>query len=109
MGICMSEGPQRRFPVGAELVSGGGVHLRVWAPRARKVDVVFEEAGSVPLLGEADGYFSATAAGTTAGSRYRFRIDGDKAYPDPASRFQPDGPHGPSEVVDPCRYPWSDA
>ena len=44
------------------------------------------------------------------GTRYRFRLDGgDHLYPDPASRFQPDGPHGPSEVIDPPTFRWTDA
>src|SRR5262249_44565849 len=43
------------------------------------------------------------------GSLYRFRLDGEtNLYPDPASRFQPDGPHGPSQVIDPAAFRWSD-
>src|SRR5918998_1399832 len=43
------------------------------------------------------------------GMRYRFRLDDDQTlYPDPASRFQPDGPHGPSQIVDPGAYSWKD-
>jgi maltooligosyltrehalose trehalohydrolase len=58
---------------------------------------------------EPRGYFSATAPGTMAGTLYRFELDGQGPFPDPASRFQPDGPHGPSRVVDPARFRWSDA
>ena len=47
--------------------------------------------------------------GVGAGARYRYRLDGGTdTYPDPASRFQPEGPHGPSEVVDPAAFPWTD-
>ena len=43
-----------------------------------------------------------------AGSRYKYRLDRGQSYPDPASRFQPEGVHGPSEVVDPLAFQWSD-
>jgi maltooligosyltrehalose trehalohydrolase len=56
---------------------------------------------------EADGYFS-VATDLSAGALYRYRLDGGDAFPDPASRFQPDGPHGPSQVVDPAAYQWKD-
>jgi maltooligosyltrehalose trehalohydrolase len=59
------------------------------------------------LACEPGGYFSGFAEGAGAGTRYRFRLDGGDAYPDPASRFQPEGPHGPSEVIDPA-FAWTD-
>ncbi|HEV3496357.1 MAG TPA: malto-oligosyltrehalose trehalohydrolase, partial [Actinomycetes bacterium] len=103
----------RRYPVGAELSPDGGVHFRVWAPVRRKVEVVFGEPpgddGIAELAPEGDGYFSGLVADAGAGTRYRFCLDGeDYLYPDPASRFQPEGPHGPSQVVDPWAYRWSD-
>src|SRR5687768_14290304 len=96
---------RRRLSVGAELV-GGGAHFRVFAPKRQRVDVVIETSATssrvVRLMREEDGHFSGTADGIGAGVRYRLRLDdGDRLYPDPASRFQPEGPHGPSEVVDP--------
>src|SRR5437879_6513603 len=105
-----SSGADRRLPVGAEVRPEGGVHFRVWAPRRRQVDVVFEESSppTVHLEAEAGGYFAGAAASATAGMRYRFRLDGKDLYPDPASRFQPEGPHGPSQVVDPRPFPWTD-
>ena len=64
---------------------------------------------SVPLTAESGGYFSG-AANAGAGARYRFRVNGaENFYPDPASRFQPDGPHGPSCIVDPTKFRWNDA
>lgn len=103
----------RRMPVGAE-VAPGGVHFRVWAPRRKKVEVVFagktgEGPATIELATEADGYFSGLAAGAGEGALYGYRLDGGDAFPDPASRFQPEGPHGPSQVVDPSRFPWTDA
>jgi maltooligosyltrehalose trehalohydrolase len=100
----------RRWPIGAEVVSPGRVDFRVWAPRQRRVAVVLEgdKPRSSDLAAEGNGYFSGTLD-AQPGSRYRFRLDDDKLYPDPASRFQPEGPHGPSEVIDPNRFPWSDS
>jgi maltooligosyltrehalose trehalohydrolase len=100
---------ERRVPVGAEVLpSGSGVHFRVWAPRRRAVDVVVENGGAHALQREEGGYFSGTVAGLAAGARYKYRLDGGESFPDPASRYQPDGPHGPSLVVDPGAYAWRD-
>ena len=100
----------RRLPVGAEPAPSGGVHFRVWAPKARTVHVQLEPAGhAVPLSPEPGGYFSSLVPEAAAGARYRYRLDGGAALPDPVSRFQPDGPHGPSLVVDPSTFEWTDA
>jgi maltooligosyltrehalose trehalohydrolase len=87
-----------------------GVRFRVWAPEARAIDVIFEPPGpdAAPLEKYPDGTFGALVPAATPGARYRYRIDGGQAFPDPASRFQPEGVHGPSEVVDPCRFTWTD-
>ncbi|HEX9160934.1 MAG TPA: malto-oligosyltrehalose trehalohydrolase [Thermoanaerobaculia bacterium] len=100
---------QRRRSVGAEVLDGG-VSFRVWAPARSRASVVIEPNGDeFPLDRERDGYFSGIVSTASAGTRYRFRLDDDEdAYPDPASRFQPDGPHGSSEVIDPLRYRWRD-
>lgn len=108
----------RRLPIGAELAPDGGVHFRVWAPRAARVDVVLEgglsggsREGSLttPLVPEGDGYFSGHVRAAGAGTLYRYRLDGGvELYPDPASRFQPRGPHGASQVIDPKAFRWSD-
>jgi len=98
---------KRKRPVGAEIVADG-VDFRVWAPDHRNVYVVID-GEEHPLEAEPDGYFRGVVHGAGAGTRYRFRLDEDEqTYPDPASRFQPDGPHGDSEVVDPGAYRWSD-
>lgn len=99
----------RRLPVGAEPQSAGGVHFRVWAPAATQVAVVLGDEGSEdqPLDREEGGYWSGLVRAACAGMTYRFRLDGG-AFPDPASRFQPDGPHGPSQIIDPDRFAWSD-
>ncbi|MDT5272685.1 MAG: maltooligosyltrehalose trehalohydrolase [Acidobacteriota bacterium] len=100
----------RRLPVGAEALPGGGVHFRVWAPRRRRVEVIFEGVPEPFTLEEEEGgYFSGLAEDAGEGALYRFRLDGEEClYPDPASRFQPEGPHGASRVVDPARFRWTD-
>src|SRR5206468_1916070 len=75
------------------------------------VEVVFDSPGApnLGLVAEGNGYFMGLTPGARAGVRYRFRLDGEEyLYPDPASRFQPEGPHGPSEVIDPRSFTWSD-
>lgn len=105
---------KRRYPIGAELIGENQTHFRVWAPKAQIVDVILEDAAvtkskSCPLAAESGGYFSG-AVNTGAGTRYRFRVNGAMdCYPDPASRFQPEGPHGSSCIVDPRKFSWSDA
>ena len=108
----------RRYPIGAELIGNGQTHFRVWAPKATTVDLVLEESAARdakrsfhPLTREADGYFCGfPSADVGAGARYRFRVNNaEHFHPDPASRFQPNGPHGSSCVVDPMRFPWTDA
>src|SRR5581483_1303664 len=101
--------PKRRLPIGAELVDRDLAHFRVWAPAAKRVDVVFADGRTAAeLVAEPDGYFSG-AVDARAGLRYGFRLDGgEKLYPDPASRFQPEGPHGLSEIVDPAAFTWTD-
>lgn len=98
---------KRRLPVGAEAIDGG-VHFRVWAPKRRRVDVAVEGGQEVRLSAMEGGYFEGFARGLGAGARYRFRLDGGDAFPDPASRFQPEGPHGPSQVIDPSTYRFRD-
>ncbi|WP_068470193.1 malto-oligosyltrehalose trehalohydrolase [Candidatus Protochlamydia phocaeensis] len=107
----------RRLPIGAEIVEGG-VHFRVWAPIAQTMEVVmegsaFQEAEQSPqffaLEREEKGYFSGLISHAQEGSLYRFRIDGKEPfYPDPASRYQPKGPHGPSQVIDHKKFKWTD-
>jgi Carbohydrate-binding module 48 (Isoamylase N-terminal domain) len=92
---------KRRFPIGAEVIGDGFVHFRVWAPAAALSELVFSnDSDSHPLQREADGYFSAVVR-AEAGAEDRFRLDVDGSpdiYPDPVARFQPRGPHQPSEI-----------
>jgi len=102
--------PRRRFPIGAEITTGG-LHFRVWACGRHEVEVVLKTGNgketAYPLRSEQNGYFSGIAPGR-AGAKYRYRLDsGSDLYPDPASRFQPDGPFGWSQVIDP-EFAWTD-
>jgi maltooligosyltrehalose trehalohydrolase len=92
-------------PLGA-VVDGDTTTFRVWAPAARTVDVVLRDR-VVPMEAEAGGRFAITAR-AGAGERYRFRLDGDAALPDPMSRAQPDGVQGPSQIVAPTELEWTD-
>jgi maltooligosyltrehalose trehalohydrolase len=98
----------RHLPVGAEPQPGGGVHFRVWAPAPESISLVTEGPGRGELALERDaaGYADVFVKAAAAGTRYWYRVDG-ALFPDPASRWQPEGPFGPSEVVDPRRYRWS--
>jgi maltooligosyltrehalose trehalohydrolase len=98
----------RVYPVGAEMISASEAHVRVWAPDHQRVTLIIDSR-SVSLDAEAGGYFGCQVV-ARPGSRYGFRFDGDDTvYPDPASRSQPDGPHGLSAVVDLSAYEWHDA
>lgn len=106
----MPEPPWR--PTLGAIPGDGGTRFRVWAPERRSVSVVIERAeGGIlraSLDAAGDGYFGGTVAGVAAGARYRYALDDEGPFPDPASRFQPDGVHGPSEVVDPAGFCWTD-
>jgi malto-oligosyltrehalose trehalohydrolase len=95
------------LPFGAELVAGG-VRFRLWAPGASAVALRLEGMGDLAMAAEGEGWFGLTTDAAGAGSRYRYVVAG-QAVPDPASRYQPEDVHGPSEVVDPKAYDWRDA
>jgi maltooligosyltrehalose trehalohydrolase len=101
--------------VGAEWIRDrAATDFRVWAPDHQQVAVVDAAPGAEPrswsLTRDDRGYFTATIPGLGPGSRYWFQLgESDDWLPDPASRFQPEGVHGPSEIVDPAAFEWSDA
>jgi maltooligosyltrehalose trehalohydrolase len=84
-----------------------GVRFRVWAPKARSAEV---RCGGEdhPLASAAGGWFEGEIAGVGDGARYALVLDGAHVRPDPASRRQPDGVHGPSQLFDPARHAWGD-
>ena len=100
-----------QYDLGARIIKDEGTRFRIWAPKAQSMAVLVlsgKAAGTVPMLQEEKGYYSVTVPGVADGDRYLFQIDGDQAYPDPASRFQPGGVHEASQVVDPTMFNWTD-
>ena len=100
------------------VVGTGAVRFQLWAPDARSVQVHLRSPrGEVsisdltPLApSEAGaGLWELRSAQAHAGDHYAFSVDGAEPRPDPASRFQPDGVHGWSEIVDPAAFRWTDA
>ena len=105
---------QRRheMPFGAVVREEGTIRFSLWAPVAHRVEVVLEEKAGETLLPMAPndeaGWFTLITSQASAGSRYRFCIDGGLRVPDPASRFQPEDVHGPSQVIEPRDWQWRD-
>jgi maltooligosyltrehalose trehalohydrolase len=91
------------------MLDKGLCRFRVWSPRSLEVTIALEDhpQSRVPMKASGDGYHVAELEGIVAGQLYRYEIEGD-LLPDPCSRFQPEGPHGPSEVVDLNAYRWRD-
>ena len=86
-----------------------GVRFRVWAPRARSLAVKLgREVPPIPLLRDARDVFQVLVPGARVGVDYRYVVDEERERPDPVSRHQPHGVHGPSRVVDPRAFAWSD-
>jgi len=104
---------RHEMPFGARVLPDGRVRFRLWAPAARSVDLVLQSPAlperALPLEASGDGWRELITDQAHAGSRYRFSIDGELSVPDPASRRNPQGVHGPSEVVDPESFDWTDA
>lgn len=99
------------YRIGAHTMRERGTQFRVWAPEAETVDLVFKGprfTQAVPMEKEARGYFSIEHSEDLRGERYMFRLNGGPEFPDPASRFQPEGVHGPSEVVS-SDFSWTDS
>jgi len=85
--------------------------FRVWAPFCSQVELKLLGVDGATLIGmkkDPEGYFTTEVCGVSSGARYFYVLDGQKDRPDPASRFQPEGVHGPSCVVDPDKYSWKD-
>jgi maltooligosyltrehalose trehalohydrolase len=97
------------MPFGCLPLPGGGVRFRLWAPGAEQVALRLEDAGTLHAMLRAEaGWWRLDCAHASAGSRYRFQIDGGLLVPDPASRANPDDVHGASLVTDPLAFDWED-
>jgi maltooligosyltrehalose trehalohydrolase len=97
------------FPLGATYLGEGRCHFLVWAPSSERaeVQVVAPSARTLLMERQERGYHRLLAEGVAPGTRYYYRLDGKNQWPDPASRYQPEGVHGPSEVVD-LSFDWED-
>src|SRR5436190_5777773 len=91
-------------------VEASGLQFRLWTTRLRNVQVVIREDPPriLHMRAEHGGEFTVFAEGLRAGSDYMFLTEEGRQLPDPVSRWQPHGVHGPSRVVDPAAFPWSD-
>ena len=97
------------YPRLGALITEDGTAFRVLAPEASDVEIVFQrDRPSILLKPEGSGYHAVEGTDAPAGTLYRLRVDEGPLLPDPASRFQPDGVHGASMVVDPGDYAWGD-
>jgi len=108
----MIRGAENERPAaGSVMLPGGGCRFRVWAPEAEQVRLHLLPPAErfVDLEPDADGYHQAIVDGVAPGTRYRFKLPDGRELPDPASRFQPLGVHGPSEVVALLPSNWHDA
>jgi maltooligosyltrehalose trehalohydrolase len=98
--------------LGATPLPGGGCEFVVWAPNRNAVQLLLKPQGQprvVPMTRGELGYYRVIVDGVAPGTRYTYGLDGSQDRPDPASRHQPDGVHGPSEVVDVSAFAWTDA
>jgi maltooligosyltrehalose trehalohydrolase len=104
-----STGKSWRLEFGARPAPSGGVQFRVWSPLVKQMAVkITSPREIVRPMDYSDGVFSAVVEGVGPGADYLYIIDGKKERPDPVSRFQPRGVHGPSRVIDPDAFKWSD-
>lgn len=98
-----------RMPFGAEVLMHGGVRFRIWAPAVAEVGLIIEgQEETLPLRGGRDGWHELVTDRAHAGMKYRYVLPDGLRVPDPASRYQPEDVHGPSEVIDAAGYAWTD-
>jgi len=103
---------RHRMPFGAAIGNDGEITFSLWAPAAGGVDVRLLTQGggerALPLERRDAGWFALSTSTARPWDRYMYVIDGGTAVPDPASRFQPADVHGPSEIIDPEAFEWTD-
>jgi maltooligosyltrehalose trehalohydrolase len=99
--------PGASFPLGATPIEGGAT-FRVWAPRCRSLEIVIDGRRPAPLTLRPEGLWEVRLPEVPPGTRYQYRLDGERHRPDPVSRWQPEGVHGRSVVVDPNDFTWTD-
>ena len=110
-GVSGYNSGMETFPQLGAFPESTGTRFRVYASDAKKLELVLEADGAartIEMTAAAHGVHETFVDGVTAGARYRYALDGAAPFPDPASRFQPEGVHGPSEVIDPTAFAWQD-
>jgi maltooligosyltrehalose trehalohydrolase len=103
--------PTRPSTLGATPLPGGAWQFVVWAPYRKRVALQLEQQGrlrSIAMERDWLGYYRAVVEDVVAGATYRYRLDDSQERPDPVSRRQAHGVHGPSETVDLASFRWTD-
>jgi maltooligosyltrehalose trehalohydrolase len=101
---------KRKYPIGAEIIDDE-LNFRIWAPANKNAELIIEHphSESIEMQHEENGYFSATIKKLDEKTLYRFKFpDSETLFPDPASRFQPQGPKGPSQIIETSLFKWTD-
>lgn len=96
---------------GATPVTSDETHFRVWAPHCKQVHVEINTDNAITsheLVRDYQGYFSATVPDAPVNAQYLYQLDNGNTRPDPASRYQPEGVHSASQILDPRDFPWTD-
>ena len=96
-----------QLPLGAEYLGDGQTRFTLWAPAAERVWLDLETGETTPMQRGEESVFSATAP-AEPGAYYKYLVDDEQGVPDPASRYQPEDVHGPSQVIDPAAFEWRD-
>jgi maltooligosyltrehalose trehalohydrolase len=101
---------RNKSSLGANRLPDGSWEFLVWAPNARQVCVKFINENREPLTLEPlqRGYFRGNVRNLRPDAKYVYKLDDDREFPDPSSRFQPDGVHAASQIVDPNAFHWTD-
>src|SRR5580658_7922322 len=102
---------ETRAPLGANRRADGAWEFLVWAPKRQNlaVHLLSPQDRFLPMAKDRCGYHQAVVSDLDPHSRYFYQLDGAEERPDPASRFQPEGVHGSSEIFDLDAFPWTDA
>lgn len=97
--------------IGANYTGNGICEFVVWAPFRKRMDLkpIFPEEKIIPMKKDSMGYWRTVMTNVPNGLRYYYRIDDERERPDPASHFQPEGVHGPSEIIDHTVFNWEDS
>jgi maltooligosyltrehalose trehalohydrolase len=95
--------------VGANIINKSKCQFTVWAPEQKNMEILFNDGKEkFPMEKDEYGYWNATLPGINDSAKYKYLINGQNSFPDPASKYQPDGVHGQSQVFDPSEFNWSD-